>query len=145
MQPFKSPRLSPFSHLINMSAIFSIAVLITFFAEIGAEAGPSYLAMFFASAVAGTIAAAGGAFIAQGTRAAFGLIQAGRLFQYFAFWLSTMGGLFVSALLFPSVVEIHNFGIAGALIVLIGFVSAIALGEVPTKGRTWLPMRMPKK
>ena len=87
-----------------------------------------------------------------GMRAMFGLMQVGRLLQYTAFWLSAALSLkiigIIGGLLFAASLTVNSALLAGFTVFAMAFAAATITGEVPTKGRTWLPMKMkspPKK
>lgn len=130
------------SHVSNMMVSFFAAVLAIFWFEIGAEAGPTFLQLAAPAAVTALITLVGGVFITQQSRALFNLAQTGRVFQYISFWLTGFAGLSISSWLFPQALEVHSFALASAAIVYLGFATAIFFGQVPIKGRTWLPVRM---
>lgn len=130
------------SHISNMMLSFFVAVLAIFWFEIGAEAGPSLWQLAAPAFVTAIISLVGGVFITQQSRALFNLAQTGRVFQYLSFWLTSLLGLSVSSWLFPQSLEVHSFALASAAIVYLGFATAIFFGQVPIKGRTWLPVRM---
>ena len=136
----KSPH--PSRHLINMAGIFFAAVLLTNASGIGVDAGPSSALNVLSAGLTSAIALLGGTFITQQTRSLFNLMQTGRLFQYFSFWICSILGLLASSVAFPSVLLVENFALAAFAIVVVAFSTAIFVGEVPTKGRSWLPMRM---
>lgn len=130
------------SHVTNMALIFFAAVSATFWFEIGAEAGPSLLNLAVPALVTSLVSLFGGVFITQQSRALFNLQQTGRVFQYVSFWLTSLAGLALSTWLFPQALEVHSFALASAAITYLGFATAIFFGEVPVKGRTWLPVSL---
>ncbi len=141
-------------HLWKMFFYFLAAAAVTFVFGLGVSAGdilPTALAAILVSAGA----LIGGVGLTIGLRAAFGLMQVGRLLQYTAFWLSAAASLkivgIIGGLVFTdsaASLTVNSALIAGFTVFAIAFAAATITGEVPTKGRTWLPMKMktpPKK
>ncbi len=138
-------------HLWKMFFYFLAAAAVTCVFGLGVSAGdilPTALAATLVSAGA----LIGGVGLTIGLRAAFGLMQVGRLLQYTAFWLSAALSLkivgIIGGLLFAASLTVNSALLAGFTVFAIAFAAATITGEVPTKGRTWLPMKMktpPKK
>jgi hypothetical protein len=138
-------------HLWKMFFYFLAAAAVTFVFGLGVSAGdllPTALAAILVSAGA----LIGGVGLTIGMRALFGLMQVGRLLQYSAFWLSAAASLkivgIIGGLIFAASLSVNSALLAGFTVFAIAFAAATITGEVPTKGRTWLPMKMkipPKK
>ncbi len=67
-------------------------------------------------------------------------IQTGRIIQYTCFYIGTCLGLSLAALL--TAFAAAYFWLTALLIFAIAFGGATLTGEIPTRGRTWLPSRM---
>ena len=138
-------------HLWKMFFYFLAAAAVTTVFGLGVSAGdllPTALAAVLVSAGA----LIGGVGLTIGMRALFGLMQVGRLLQYTAFWLSAAASLkivgIIGGLIFAASLSVNSALLAGFTVFAIAFAAATITGEVPTKGRTWLPMKMkipPKK
>ncbi len=141
-------------HLWKMFFYFFAAAAVTCVFGLGVTAGgllPTALAVTLVSA--GALVGGVGSTIAL--RSLFGLMQVGRLMQYTAFWLSAalslkligiIGGLIFTAS--ATSLTVNSALLAGFAVFAIAFSAATITGEVPTKGRTWLPVKMktpPKK
>ena len=143
--------LMQMQHLWKMFFYFLAAAAVTTVFGLGVNAGdvlPTALATVLVSAGA----LIGGVGLTIGMRALFGLMQVGRLLQYTAFWLSAALSLkiigIIGGLLFAASLTVNSALLAGFTIFAMAFAAATITGEVPTKGRTWLPMKMkspPKK
>lgn len=146
--------LMQMQHLWKMFFYFLAAAAVTTVFGLGVTAGdvlPTALAAVLVSAGALT----GGVGLTIGMRALFGLMQVGRLLQYTAFWLAAalslkitgiMGGIVFTA--GAASLTVNSALLAGFAVFAMAFAAATITGEVPTKGRTWLPMKMkspPKK
>ncbi|MBA4234083.1 MAG: hypothetical protein C0465_26280 [Ralstonia sp.] len=143
--------LMQMQHLWKMFFYFLAAAAVTTVFGLGVSAGdvlPTALAAVLVSAGA----LIGGVGLTIGMRALFGLMQVGRLLQYTAFWLSAALSLkiigIIGGLLFAASLTVNSALLAGFTVFAMAFAAATITGEVPTKGRTWLPMKMkspPKK
>ena len=143
--------LMQMQHLWKMFFYFLTAAAVTTVFGLGVTAGdllPTALAAVLVSAGA----LIGGVGLTIGMRAMFGLMQVGRLLQYTAFWLSVALSLkiigIIGGLLFAASLTVNSALLAGFTVFAMAFAAATITGEVPTKGRTWLPMKMkfpPKK
>lgn len=138
----KTPHRRPWRHLAFMFGYFFVAALVTTFFGLGASA-PSIGTALAASAVTGFVSLVGGIFVTMVLRSAFGLVQTGRVLQYAGFWLATLPALSLASWLTGATVG--SAGLAALVVVVIAFTGATLAGEVPTKGRTWLPMRRKDK
>lgn len=132
-------------HLHKMFFYFLAAAAVTFVFGLGVSVGAG-VAEVLGAALAATLvsagALAGGVGLTIALRSLFGLMQIGRILQYAAFWLAAAVSLKLVGLVFASPV-VHSALLAGFTIFAIAFTAAIITGEVPTKGRSWLPVKMP--
>ncbi|MFA7340811.1 MAG: hypothetical protein WC028_28755 [Candidatus Obscuribacterales bacterium] len=138
-------------HLWKMFFYFLAAAAVTCVFGLGVSAG-DILPTALAAALVSAGALIGGVGLTIGLRALFGLMQVGRLLQYTAFWLSAAASLkivgIIGGLIFAASLSVNSALLAGFTVFAIAFAAATITGEVPTKGRTWLPMKMktpPKK
>lgn len=132
-------------HTFNMICYLAVATLASLVLT-GAFYQAKPLALLLASAFTGFVGLLGGLSSTVFLRAAFKLMQTGRIIQYACFFLFIWAGLALSALI-VSAVFVGSAITGGAwtalLATAIGFAAATIMGEVPTRGRTWLPQRMP--
>lgn len=143
--------LMQMQHLWKMFFYFLAAAAVTTVFGLGVTAG-DVLPTALAAVLVSSGALIGGVGLTIGMRALFGLMQVGRLLQYTAFWLSAALSLkiigIIGGLLFAASLTVNSALLAGFTVFAIAFTAATITGEVPTKGRTWLPMKMkspPKK
>lgn len=134
-------------HPFKIFLYFAVATLLLGILGMSSAAfsAPALLALAGTSIIVGGFSLGGGMGVTIWTRSAFSLMQTGRVIQWPAFCLSAWAGLALSSWLFGSLLTISaGFGSALAI-----FAGAFAWGyfrkEIPWKGRTWLPRRMPKK
>lgn len=130
-------------HFLKMMGYFVVAALITMFVGIGVTAG-TILSGVLSAALIGFLGLFLGLVSTILIRGVFGLMQTGRVIQYLCFFFGAWSGVCLSSLLFSSLV-VTTGPLTALVVVAIGFGAATLTGDVPTKGRTWLPMRMPKK
>ena len=138
----KTPHINPLGHFYRMFNYFAASSLITTvltasFASTLAGWGMALLASLLIAA--GSLA--GGILVTMMTRNAFGLIQTGRILQYSGFILSALISTVVVGFLLSAFVSFGSPLLTGLLLFALAFGSATLTGEVPTKGRTWLPKR----
>jgi len=141
LKNIKTPHGNPFTHLRNMFGYFLAAALITVMAGLGVQVGGPVLTAALGAAVAASIALLGGIFATMIMRTAFKLAQTGRILQYGGFWLACWLGLEAAAALFADSLALTNALAASAVFFGIGFGAATIFGQVPWRGRTWLPIR----
>ncbi len=129
-------------HLHKMFFYFLGASLLICLLGMGVSAiGGLFLALIAMALVsAGTLA--GGVGLTISLRSLFGLTQVGRLVQYGSFWLSAVVSLWVIDWIFHDSLMVHSAILAGFAIFAVAFTTATITGEVPTKGRSWLPVKM---
>lgn len=132
-------------HLHKMFFYFLAAAAVTFVFGLGVTVDgglASWLGAVVAGALVSAGALAGGVGLTIAMRSAFKLMQVGRFLQYAVFWLAAGLSLKLVGLVFTSL-AVHSALLAGFAIFAIAFAAATITGEVPTKGRTWLPVKMP--
>lgn len=145
MFKIKTPHRRPLRHLLRMYGLFVVAAFATLFLHAGATIGgasasaPSLLAVVLTGLTAAAIALLAGILVTAMTRRLLRLTQTGRLIQYTGFWLASWLGLKAGAYFFSAVTLTYP-ALAGLVLFAIAFGSATALGEVPWRGRTWLPV-----
>jgi hypothetical protein len=144
----KTPHRRPLRHMFNMLGLFTFAAIATIGLHLGAaiNAGPSgipFLALAASALTAGAISLVVGIIVTATVRRALNLVQTGRLIQYSGFCLAGWLGLNLSAYFFSAITLTAPF-VAGFFLFAIAFGLATALGEVPWRGRTWLPMAAKK-
>jgi hypothetical protein len=143
LKNIKTPHGNHFNHLRNMLGYFLAASLIVVFCGPGTSTTGSIFGATLAAAITAVIGLIGGIFVTMIFRSAFKLVQTGRVLQYLGFWLASSLGLLAAAALSGSV-AVSSPVLAGFAVFAIGFGSATAFGEVPWRGRTWLPLRRKK-
>ncbi|MBX3151940.1 hypothetical protein KF728_17415 [Candidatus Obscuribacterales bacterium] len=130
-------------HFLMMNGYFIAAAAITLLLGVGVSAG-SLLTGIMAAAIIGVTGMFFGLGVTIALRAVLGLMQTGRVVQYLCFILGSWLGVGLASLLIGSLSVTSGFGAALATFSL-AFGAATLVGEVPWKGRTWLPVRMPKR
>ncbi|MBK9620873.1 MAG: hypothetical protein IPO31_17000 [Candidatus Obscuribacter sp.] len=135
----KTPHRRPWSHLLKMYGYFLLGSLICMILGMGASLS-TLSDIFAAAAITAALSLVGGIFVTASVRALFGLTQTGRLVQYAGFWLATLGALQLTDYFVPVYLLVGGT-VAAFVIVLFSFAGAITFGEVPVKGRGWLPVR----
>jgi len=135
----KTPHRRPWSHLLKMYGYFLLGSLICMILGMGASLS-TLSDIFAAAAITAALSLVGGIFVTASVRALFGLTQTGRLVQYAGFWLATLGALQITDYFVPVYLLVGGT-VAAFVTVLFSFAGAITFGEVPVKGRSWLPVR----
>lgn len=135
----KTPHRRPWSHLLKMYGYFLLGSLICMILGMGASLS-TLSDIFAAAAITAALSLVGGIFVTASVRALFGLTQTGRLVQYAGFWLASLGALQLTDYFVPVYLLVGGT-VAAFVIVLFSFAGAITFGEVPVKGRGWLPVR----
>lgn len=135
----KTPHFNAGQHFFNMLIFFVAAAFLTlsFSGSISNVVG-----LLGGGLVIGAVGMVLGLGLTIVFRSAFTLVQTGRFLQYACFWVGTWTGIKLAASLFSSVV-IGSPVLISFIIFAIAFGIATLSGEVPTKGRTWLPKRRP--
>ncbi len=133
----KTPHGNNGQHLFNMLCFFCAS---------------AFLCLTFGNVVNNPSALLGGGLIVGGLgliagllativfRIAFGLIQTGRFLQYACFWAGTYIAVVLADFLFIGFVS-DNPVVLSLVVFALAFAGATVAGEVPTRGRTWLPRR----
>lgn len=135
----KTPHRRPWRHLLKMYGYFLLGSLICMIFGMGASLS-TLSDIFAAAAITAALSLVGGIFITASVRALFGLTQTGRLVQYAGFWLASLGALHLTDYFVPVYLLVGGT-VAAFVIVLFSFAGAMTFGEVPVKGRSWLPVR----
>ncbi len=130
-------------HFLNMLGYFIGAAALSMLLGLGVSAG-GLLSGIAAAAIIGGVGLVVGLGATIVLRSVFSLMQTGRFIQYASFFLGTWLGVSLASLAISSLV-VSSGWLAGLLIFAIAFGAATLTGEVPTKGRTWLPRRMPNR
>jgi hypothetical protein len=144
----KTPHRQPLLHLAKMFGLFVLAAALTVSLQLGAESivpgGASRAviatARIEASFTAAAISLLFGILVTAGVRRLFNLVQTGRFIQYAGFWLSSWLGLVCAGRWFEAF-SLSSPALAGFCFFALAFGFATALGVVPWRGRTWLPMQ----
>ena len=141
MFKIKTPHRRPLRHLLNMYGLFVVAALATTLLHAGATitGGASLVSVACSALTAGAIGLLAGIVVTAVTRRVLRLTQTGRVIQYTGFWLASWLGLKAAAYFF-SAITLSAPAFAGFVLFALAFGAATALGEVPTRGRTWLPV-----
>ncbi|MDZ4833267.1 MAG: hypothetical protein SGJ27_05645 [Candidatus Melainabacteria bacterium] len=130
-------------HFLNMLGYFvgASALILLFDSSISAA---GFLSGAAAAVIIGFVGLVVGLGVTIVLRSVFGLMQTGRFIQYLCFFLGTTLGVSLASFAVSSLV-VPSVWAAGLLIFAIAFGAATWTGEVPVKGRTWLPRRMPNR
>jgi len=130
-------------HFRNMLGYFVGAAALTMLLGFSVSAA-GLLSGIGAAAIIGVVGLVFGLGSTIVLRSVFGLMQTGRFIQYLCFFLGTTLGVSLASFAFSSLV-VSSVWLAGLVIFGIAFGAATLTGEVPLKGRTWLPRRMPNR
>ena len=79
----------------------------------------------------------------QGCRALTGLMQMGRLFQMFVFWLMPVLGLLIAAWALPGYVTVSSASLAGVVILAVVTGLNYLTTDMHGMKRSWLPKKWP--
>ncbi len=79
----------------------------------------------------------------QGCRAVTGLMQMGRLFQMFVFWLMPTLGLLLAAWALPGYVTVSSASLAGLVVLAVVTGLNYLTTDMHGMKRSWLPKRWP--
>ncbi len=129
------------NHLRNMYLYFLASTAAVLLLGIGTSISGSWLLAAIAATLVAGSAIAGGILGTMRMRAFFGLMQTGRLLQYASFTVSAYVGLLLCGLLFGSTLSLSSPLLSAVAIFVLAFGPATLFGEVPVRGRTWLPVR----
>lgn len=91
--------------------------------------------------VTGSVAMVGGLLVTMVLRQTLGLVQTGRVLQYAGFWVASLAGVQAAGLFFDETFIMVNPFLSALAIFAVAFGAATAAGEIPWKGRTWLPVK----
>lgn len=136
MHPTKVFLYFLFASAIAMSLGLGVAVSGTLLSQV--------LTTVIGSAIVGAFSLGGGMGITIASRSIFGLMQTGRVIQWPAFILSAWAGLSVAGLIFGGVAVTSGL-FASLAIFAMAFGWGYFRKEIPWKGRTWLPRKMPNR
>jgi hypothetical protein len=142
LKKIKTPHGNHFNHLRNMFGYFLAGALLTVFIGLGADVVGSLLSAALGAALAAAVALLGGIFVTMIFRTAFRLVQTGRILQYAGFWLSSWLGL-EAAIAATGSLTLSNSFVASLAFFGISFGAATLFGQVPWRGRSWMPIRRP--
>jgi len=134
--------LMQMQHLHKMFFHFLGAALLVCLCSLGLTTTGGFLLAALAMALVSAGSLAGGVGLTIALRSVFGLTQLGRLVQYASFWLSASVSLAIVGWIFSESLMIYSTLGAGFAIFAVAFTAATITGEVPTRGRSWLPMKM---
>jgi len=145
MFKIKTPHRRPLRHLVNLYLFFLLGSFVTVFFHLGLTAGAapdvsSFLALSETSLCVAAAGLAGGIAVTAIVRRLFNLLQTGRIVQYAGFWLASLAGLKLANHCFGTITITAPL-VASFLVFAIAFGLATVLGEVPWRGRKWLPVR----
>lgn len=140
-------------HPLKVFLFFVFASAVTMTLGLGVSLGGSLAQAAFvavaSSAMVGLFALGGGMGITIYSRSLFGLMQTGRVIQWPAFILSTWAGLSAAAwvfnTLFGTALAVSSGLFASLAIFAMAFGWGYLRGEIPWKGRTWMPVKMPNR
>lgn len=128
---------NPLAHARNLWLYFVAAAAFTTFAGIGVAAN-GWLAVVLAALLVGSVSIIVGIGTTAVVRRAFNLIQTGRFVQYAGFAFASFLGYVIAGSVLAGV-TVTGALLAGLVTFGIAFGAATLLGEVPWRGRTWLP------
>lgn len=131
------------SHFFKMLGYFMVAAALMLLVGYTMSAG-SLLTGLISAVVIGGVGMSFGLAATILLRQWFSLMQTGRWIQYACFLVGTWLGVGLTSWLVDSFATGSSFFAALSVFVL-AFGVATLTGEVPTKGRTWMPVRMPKR
>jgi len=131
------------SHFYKMIGYFSGASALALLLGVFISAG-GFLPGLVSAVIIGAVALVFGLGSTIALRAVLGLMQTGRIIQYLCFIAGTWLGIGAASLVVSSLVVTSGFW-ASLLIFAVAFGAATLVGEVPWKGRTWLPKQMPTR
>jgi hypothetical protein len=127
------------SHLRNMFLYFLAATLLVFTTGVGLTLGSSWLLIALAAAVIPAITLGVGIGSTMQLRGLLSLMQTGRLIQWAAFFIGALLSLHIASLI--GAVTLTSHWLSALVLFATAFGAATVFGEVPWRGRTWLPVR----
>lgn len=130
------------AHLRNMYLYFLVSMLAVLAFGIGLTPGDNWALLTLSFVLVPAITLVLAITATMQLRQRLTLMQTGRLIQWGAFYLSGLLGLWLFSLI--GAVTLTNPLLAALALFGIAFAPATLFGEVPWRGRTWLPVRMPK-
>lgn len=145
MFKMKTPHGFAGRHTFNTIAIFAAAAFLALASTWGtAHSIPGWPGGLAAALITGVVGVFGGVAITGGMRSLFNWFQTGRLIQWLAFAATIWLGFWLSTMIVPYV-AISNYLALTAITVVAGFGFGLLSGVIPTRGRTWLPMKAGNK
>lgn len=137
----KTPHGRPWRHLAGMFGYFLVGSIVStlVFAGSGSALSGFLVVLLAGSALSALTALIGGIFATMVMRWLFKLSQTGRFLQYAGFWMAACGGFKLT--LWLDIATTGSVLLAGLLATAVAFTLATYFGEVPLKGRTWLPVK----
>jgi hypothetical protein len=134
------------SHFVKTTLYFFAATLITLGFGLGASfSAGMILPGLLVSLLVAAPATFSAVFLTMKARSSFSLMQTGRFVQYASFWATGAIALKIVSLIFASVIVVSNLALASFSAMAICMISATLFGQIPWKGRTWLPVRFKSK
>jgi hypothetical protein len=130
------------AHFLKVIFYFFLSTLLTLTIGLGAHYTPGVLAWgAFGTMLVGLISVFGGLILTIGIRHFFKLSQTGRIIQYASFWSSGWLGLWLIAKWTTTGIVLTNAPLAAFVAFAVCFTAATLNGEIPWKGRSWLPKK----
>lgn len=136
----KTPHGNAYMHFLKMLALFTISSAVVTLLSLGVSLSGVFLQNVGVICGLSLGSLVLGIFFTMLMRTFFGLIQTGRILQYLGFIASSTAMVYLFSLIFPTVVTASISLLAGAAIFAIAFLPATALGVVPYRKRTWMPV-----
>lgn len=141
LKNIKTPHGNHGQHFFNMLIMFVAA---SFAAISFGNVATDGAALIFGGLLAGSVGMISGLLLTIVIRAAFSLVQTGRFLQYASFWAGTYLGVVAADWLFAGFASTNPI-VLSLVIFALAFAIATLSGEVPWRGRTWLPKRKVRK
>lgn len=129
------------NHLRNMYLYFLAATFTVFALGFGTSITGSWLLAGLAAAAIAGVSVVGGIYSTMQMRQRLNLMQTGRLLQYASFIAFAFFAVHVVGFVFAAAITVSSAFFTAIALVALAFGAATLFGEVPTRGRTWLPMR----
>lgn len=140
----KTPHGNPLQHFWNMLAYFGAAAVLVLALTPGLSVAGGLIGVALSGVGLGAVTLALGIAVTIVIRRVGSLVQTGRLQQYGSFWLAAWLGL-QGLMLLGVVSGVDSAAVSSLIVFGVAFGAATLFGEVPWKGRTWLPMRRKSK
>ena len=141
----KTPHGNAYMHFLKMLALFTISSAVVTLLSLGVSLSGSFFqnvgvicGLSLGSLILGIL-------FTMLMRTFLGLIQTGRILQYLGFITASTAMVYLFSLIVPTVVSASFSLLAGAAIFAIAFLPSTALGVVPYRKRTWIPVKRKQK